>query len=96
MRKLIWLPLVVVAVIILAFLIGRFFYYNSTALSAYTPPERGLATVELAKSPKSARLEAVDQPKVSRGVVVIDYAHDNALYVEELQCFVLKNCGAGF
>ncbi len=97
MRKFIWiLPFVILIVIILVFLAGRFFYYNSTVASAYTPPERGMATVELAKSPKSARLEAVDNPQVSRGVVVIDYAHDNALYVEELNVLLSKIAARGF
>jgi hypothetical protein len=96
MRKLIWiLPVIILVVIVAAFLTGRFFYYT-TSVGAYTPPQRGLATPEYEAVAKSARLEAVDQPKVSQGVVVIDYAHDNALYIEELNVLLSKITARGF
>ncbi|MBN1993256.1 MAG: hypothetical protein JW953_11170 [Anaerolineae bacterium] len=96
MRKSIWIPLVVIFVVaILAFVAGRFFYYGAKA-NAYTPPERTRATVELEASAKSARLEAVDKPTVTRGVVVVDYAHSNALFIEELNVLLSKLVARGF
>ena len=70
MQKLTWIPVIVVSVlIILGFVVGRFFYYGGA--SAYTPPQHELPETEFEASAKSARLEAVDNPVVSQGVVVI-------------------------
>ncbi|MBN1221052.1 MAG: hypothetical protein JXM69_19175 [Anaerolineae bacterium] len=96
MRKSIWLILVViVGLIFLGFVVGRFIYYGGTA-SAYTPPERELEITQLDTSAKSARLAAVDKPPVTRGVVVIDYAHRNALFIEELNVLLAKLVNRGF
>jgi hypothetical protein len=95
MRKSTWIPVLAAPIlIILAFVGGRFFYYGG--VSAYTPPQRELPETEFEASAKSARLEAVDNPVVSRGVVVIDYAHDNALYLEELNTLLSKIVARGF
>ena len=96
MRKLTWLPLlVIVVVIILAFVASRFFYYTS-GVSAYTPPERKLTEANIESVPKSARLAAPENPAVSRGVVVVDYNHNNALYIEELNVLLSKIVSRGF
>jgi hypothetical protein len=97
MRKSYWIFLLVIAVlIIVAFVGGRWFYYNGTGASAYTPPQRDLKQIEFEASAKSARLEAVDNPTITRGVVVIDYGHNNALFVEELNVLLSKIVNRGF
>jgi hypothetical protein len=95
MRKSTWIPLLVVPIlVILTFVGGRFFYYGGA--NAYTPPQRELPEIDFEASAKSARLEAVDNPVVSQGVVVIDYAHQNALYIEELNVLLSKVVARGF
>ncbi len=97
MRKLNWIPFVVVPIlVILAVVGGRFFYYGGAEAGAYTPPDRPLSEVEFEASALSARLEAVDNPTVSQGVVVIDYAHQNALFIEELNILFSKIVARGF
>jgi len=97
MKKSTWIILLVLAVIaLLAFSIGRFIYYGGSNANAYTPPERPRPTIEVEAAPISARLEAVDNPTESRGVVAIDYAHDNALFIEELNVLLSKIVDRGF
>ena len=96
MPKSLWILLAVVLVIILAFVGGRFLYYGGANAGSYIPPDRPLPDVDIQTSATSARLEAVDNPEVSRGVVVVDFKHDNALFVEELNILFSKIVGRGF
>ncbi|RME74204.1 MAG: hypothetical protein D6784_10485, partial [Chloroflexi bacterium] len=89
MRKLIWLAVLVVAVIIG----GRLLYYGFTS---YTPPDRPLPEDNIEVAAVAARLEAVDNPQVSRGVVAVDYAHDNALFIEELNVLFSRIVSRGY
>ncbi|HXV99457.1 MAG TPA: hypothetical protein VEC93_13625, partial [Anaerolineae bacterium] len=92
MRKLIWIiPLVA----ILAVVIGRLLYYNNFG-STYTSHSPELPETDFKAFAKSARLEAVDNPAVSKGVVVVDYTHSNALYIEELNVLFSKMVSRGF
>jgi hypothetical protein len=97
MNKSTWITLLVIAVVaLLAFSVGRFIYYGGSSASAYTPPERPRPTIEVESAPMSARLEAVDNPQESRGVVAIDYTHDNALFIEELNVLLSKIVDRGY
>ena len=97
MRKSSWIPLIVIPIVIVAvILIARLNYYGTGGASAYTPPEVPLPKVELETSPRSERLEAVDNPTISEGVVVIDYSHRNALFIEELNTLMSKVVARGF
>ncbi len=97
MRKITWIILAVVAVLALfGFVIGRFIYYGTGSAGAYSPPDRPRATVQVEAAPMSARLQAVDNPVDSRGVLVIDYAHNNALFVEELNVLLSKVVDRGY
>jgi hypothetical protein len=93
--KSIWISIAIPLVAILAVVAGRFIYYGP-AFNAYTPPQRDLTETEFESSASSARLKAVDNPAVSKGVVVIDYAHDNALFIEELNILFSKIVSRGF
>jgi hypothetical protein len=97
MRKSIWAPLLVIIVLILlTFVVGRFFYYSSSA-NAYTPPtDRELTDVNIEDFARSERLEAPDNPTVSHGVVVVDYAHSNAFFIEELNVLLSRIVSRGF
>lgn len=95
MQKSTWIPITVVPiVIILAILAGRFFYYGSA--SAYTAPNVTLPETQFENFARSARMEAVDNPTVSRGVVVLDFAHSNALFLEELNILLSKIVARGY
>ncbi len=97
MSKSIWLFLVVVVVIVAAIVGVRFWYYNGANIDyVYSPPQRPLPPAQIDAAATTSRLEAVDNPAVSRGVVVIDFAHDNALFVEELNVLFSKIVGRGF
>ena len=92
MRRLIWIiPLVV----ILAVVIGRLFYYSNFG-SSYTSRSPELPETNFEAFAKSARLEAVDNPTVSKGVVAVDYTHSNALFIEELNVLFSKIVSRGF
>lgn len=96
MQKSHWIPLVIAPVlVILAVVAGRFFYFGAGA-SAYIPPQRELPDVEFEASAPAALLETVDNPSVSQGVVAIDYAHNNALFIEELNVLLSKIVARGF
>jgi hypothetical protein len=96
MSRTAWIILVIVVVVIaVAFAASRLNDYNISA-NAYTPPQRDLAQVEFEAAARSARLEAVDNPAVSQGVVVVDYSHRNALFVEELNILLTKLVARGF
>ncbi|MFN8456903.1 MAG: hypothetical protein U0401_19940 [Anaerolineae bacterium] len=90
MLKYIWVPIVVILVVIG----GRYLYYNNQ--SSYAAPDRPLPEVEFDASAVSPRLEAVDNPKVSKGVVAIDFNHSNALFPEELNILLSKVVNRGF
>ncbi len=97
MPKTNWTPFIIIPlVIVVAFVIGRLTYYGLGARAAYTPPDRPLTEVSAEVAAPSQRLEAVDNPTVSKGVVVIDYDHDNALFVEELNTLLSKIVSRGF
>ncbi len=84
----------IIVLIVVAFIGGRLLYYNG--FSAYQPPDRPLSEVKFEAVAKSARLEAVDNPTVSQGVVAVDFAHDNALFAEELNTLFTKIVARGF
>lgn len=90
MLKYIWLPVIVLLVVIG----GRYLYYNSQG--GYAAPDRPLPEIEFDASAVSPRLEAVDNPTVSKGVVAIDFNHSNALYPEELNILLSKVVNRGF
>ena len=92
MRRLIW---IVPLAVILAVVMGRLFYYSSFG-SSYTARSPELPETNFEAFAKSARLEAVDNPTVSKGVVAIDYTHSNALFIEELNVLVSKIVSRGF
>ncbi|HEX9923758.1 MAG TPA: hypothetical protein VGD99_13960, partial [Anaerolineae bacterium] len=95
MQKSTWIPLVAVPiVIILTVVVGRFFYFGSA--SAYTAPDVPLPEAQFENFARSARMEAVDNPTVSRGVVVLDFAHSNALFLEELNVLLSKIVARGY
>jgi hypothetical protein len=91
-----WIPLlaVVPALIVLAFLGGRLLYYGGAG--AYVPPEVELKPADLTVAQSAPRSDPVDNPAESKGVVIIDYGHDNALFVEELNVLLSKAVARGF
>ncbi|HRV96688.1 MAG TPA: hypothetical protein P5526_31330, partial [Anaerolineae bacterium] len=97
MSKTKWFPYVIIAavLIVLVFIGGRMLYFGSGS-GSYTPPERELLPHNLEAAAVPARQEVVDNPEVSRGVVVVDYGHDNALYIEELNVLLSKMVSRGF
>lgn len=68
MRKLFW---IIPLVIILAVVGGRLFYYGGFGAS-YAAHSPELPTSDFKAFAKSARLEAVDNPTVSKGVVAVE------------------------
>jgi hypothetical protein len=99
MRTSSWILLILIVVLILAAFVGvRYNQYSDSAFtpSAYVPPQRNLESVKLEQAALPARLEVVDNPTVSRGVVVFDFNHNNALFVEELNVLFSKIVSRGF
>ena len=95
MRKYSWAPILLIPIaIVVAFLIGRSVYFGSG--STYIAPERPLTDIPLDIAARSERLTAVDNPTVSEGVVVVDYAHSNAFFIEELNTLFSKIVARGF
>jgi hypothetical protein len=92
MRKLIW---IVPLIVILAVVAGRLFYYGGLG-SSYAAQSPELPPTHFEDFAKSARTEAVDNPTVSKGVVVVDYTHSNALFIEELNVLFSKIVNRGF
>ncbi len=92
MRKLIW---IIPVLLILAVVVGRLFYYESFG-AGYVPRSPELPTADFKEFAKSARVEAVDNLTVSKGVVAVDYTHSNALYIEELNVLFSKIVSRGF
>ena len=84
----------IVIVIILGIVGGRFFYFGGGG--SYEPPDRPLSEAQFEAAAKSARLEIADNPAVSHGVAVVDYAHNNALYIEELNILFSKLVSRGY
>jgi len=72
---------------------GRWLYFGG---SAYTPPDRPLPEANLEIATAAARLETVDNPDQSRGVIAVDLAHNNALFLEELNILFSKIVARGF
>lgn len=87
--------LAVVVLIIFAFVAVRVVYYG-TGVTAYTPPDRELQDISLDVAAVSARKNVKDNPTVSKGVAVVDFAHDNALFVEELNTLFSKLVNRGY
>lgn len=85
--------LIVSVLIILAFIGGRLFYYG---YGSYSPPSRELSEVELAQAVPAPRRDAPYDPAADQGVVVVDYTHNNALYLEELSSLFAKVVDRGF
>jgi len=83
----------ILVLIIVVFVGGRLLYYG---FSTYEPPDRPVPEVKFSEAAMSARLDAEDNPTISQGVVVIDYAHDNALFIEELNILLTKIVARGF
>lgn len=106
MRKFIGISVLVFVVAVLAAAGSRLFYYYNgfngfdfygLGAQAYTPPDRPLQPAQIEASAGAARrLEAVDNPSASKGVVVVDYAHNNAFAVEELNVLLSKLVSRGF
>lgn len=99
MRTSSWILLILIVVLILAAFAGvRYNQYGDSAFTAssYVPPQRSLEPVKLEQAALPARLEAVDNPTVSRGAVVIDFSHNNALFVEELNVLFSRIVSRGF
>ncbi len=97
MRKLNLILLIVIPVVIIVAVVARRYnYYNPDDVVAYSPPDRPLIEVDYEASAMSERLEAVDNPAVSQGVAVLDFAHENALYLEELNVLLSKIVSRGF
>jgi hypothetical protein len=92
MRNLFW---IVPLVAILAVVGGRLLYYGGLS-SSYVAPSPELPPTNFTEFAKSARLEAVDNPTVSKGVIAVDYTHSNALYIEELNVLFSKLVNRGF
>ncbi|MEM7345552.1 MAG: hypothetical protein AAF485_15025 [Chloroflexota bacterium] len=96
MEKIKWGPLLFIPIIvILGFLGGRYLYYNANA-NTYVAPDVPLRSVEFEESSGAEWLEAVDNPVESDGVVIIDYAHSNALFIEELNILLTKIVARGY
>ncbi len=96
MRKT-WIPFVVIpVVIILAFVIYRLGYYGLGSSASYSPPDRPLSEVQLEVAEVAERQQVVDNPSVSQGVVVIDYTHDNAFFIEEMNSLLSRIVSRGF
>ncbi|MCB0197012.1 MAG: hypothetical protein KDJ65_34005 [Anaerolineae bacterium] len=97
MSKSNWLPLIIggAVLIVLAFIGGRMLYFGS-GTGTYTPPERELLPANIEAAAVPPKLEAADNPEVSRGAVVVDYSHENALYIEELNVLLSKVVSRGF
>jgi hypothetical protein len=72
---------------------ARLLYYG---LGSYIPPVRALPEVDFESSAPSARLEAVDNPSASKGVVAVDYTHSNAFFIEELNVLLAKIVSRGY
>ena len=99
MRTSSWILLILIVILILGAFVGfRYYQYGEAAFapSTYVPPQRDLELVELDQAALPARLEAVDNPTVSQGVVVVDFDHNNALFVEELNTLFSRIVARGF
>lgn len=96
MSKSNWTLLLIVAGVIVLAIVGARLIYFSAGANAYTPPQRELAQVKLDTAPTIARTEIVDNPATSRGVVLVDFGHQNALFPEELNVLLSKIVSRGF
>ncbi len=96
MRKYSWAPFVIIPIVIIAIILfARWNYYGATG-TAYSAPDRPLTDVPVELAARSERLAAVDNPTVSEGVVVVDYSHSNAFFIEELNTLFSKVVARGF
>ena len=74
----------VVALIVVAFIAVRAVYFGGG--SAYIAPERELTQVSLEQAaPSEWKAVEVENPTESRGVAVVDFAHDNGLKILSLE-----------
>lgn len=85
MQKSHWTALIAVVVLIVGgFIVARSLYFGG-ATNPYTPPEVELSGVSLERAANSARIPVeLSAGDIAEGVVLVDFAHDNALFVEEL------------
>jgi hypothetical protein len=81
------------AAIILVILGGRLLYYG---LNSYSPPHRPLLEADFEQAAGADYGQVADNPTYSQGVVVIDYTHGNALYIEELNILLSKVVARNF
>jgi hypothetical protein len=96
MSKSNWAALAAIAIlIVLGFVVVRAINVGAGG-SAYAPPQRQLAPVDLAVAAVSARNDVEDAPTQTTGVALVDLTHDNALYVEELNTLFSKLVNRGF
>jgi hypothetical protein len=85
MQKSHWAVLLAIAVlIVLGFVIARSFYFGTGTTSNYVAPERELGEVGLERAAVSARNMVEGSGVSTEGAVLVDFAHSNALFVEEL------------
>jgi hypothetical protein len=97
MRKSFWLPLLLIPVLVMLGAVGgRIVYYDYLAESPYRPPQREQVQVKVDAAPRATYGEAGDQPTTGQGVVVIDNAHNNAVFIEELNFLLSKIAARGF
>ncbi|RMF02010.1 MAG: hypothetical protein D6768_09275, partial [Chloroflexi bacterium] len=97
MSKSNWLALLAVVVLILAgFWITRSVYFGTTTTNSYVPPQRELTEVSVEQAAPSARMAAVETPTAAKGLALVDFSHDNALFVEELNTLFSKLVSRGY
>ena len=96
MQKSHWATLVaVVVLIIFGFIIARSLYFGG-ATNPYSPPQVELSNVSLEQAQVSARNAIEDVPETTAdGIVLVDFAHNNALFVEELNTLFSKLVARG-
>lgn len=96
MSKSNWLALLAVVILILAgFWIARSVYFGANT-STYIAPQRDLSEANVDQSALSARMEAVETPTAAKGLALVDFSHDNALFVKELNTLFSKLVSRGY
>lgn len=77
---------------IIVVVVGRgFFYYNGV----YTPPPSEAPSYEQVVAPMALSTNFSDTYEVGEGTVLIDFAHDNAFDLDELNVLVLRLIARG-
>jgi len=97
MTKTNWAALLAVAIlIIVGFVLVRLVYFGG-GMSTYNPPHREIVPANLDIAAASARNTAVDKaPATGKGITLVDFGHDNALYIEELNSLYTQLVSRGF